>query len=315
MPKRPSKPTDRKPDSPESLRRDVTRLLSQQEFGSIDDVNAFLEQMVGQPIGSVEPANDQERAEDLVLAARVERSAAKRRRMVGEALALDGDCVPAHLFLAEEASGPTEALTHASNAVAAGERVLASLLTEEMPFLWGHPVGRFWLLARGLLANICWDMGDRPRALAEARELVRLNPNDNQGIRYELLQWLMRAGSIGEIDQLLAAYDERSTPWLFTTALHRYRIEGPTASATRALRSAITENTFVMPMLLGAHPMPAELPDIYSPGDENEAAIYVHAALSVWIDAGAALDWAEEVSRTPTAKRSGRTGGRSGRRS
>ena len=315
MPKRQSPPPPSAPDSLAALRRDVTRMLSRQEFGSIDEVNAFLQNISGKPIDPVAPENDKERAEDLVLAARAERSVAKRRRLVGEALALDRDCVPAHVLFAEDASGRGEALMHASNAVAAGKRVLAELLAEDDAFLWGDPIGRYWLLARGLLADICWQMGDRPRAIVEAREVLRLNPGDNQGMRYGLLQWLMHAGSVAEIEQLLAAYDERSTAWLFTLALHRYRVEGPTPAATKALRVAVAENKFVVPMLLGAHPMPEELPDSYTSDGEDEAALYVDAALTVWIDAGFAIDWAASTSRGPTAPRSGRAPGKSKKRS
>jgi hypothetical protein len=116
----------------------------------------------------------------------------------------------------------------------------------------------------------------------------------------------MRAGSVAEIDELLAKYDERSAAWLFTRALHRYRTEGHTASATKALRAAVGSNRFVVPMLLGAHPMPEELPDSYTMGGDDEAALYVESALTVWIDAVGAIDWANAMSRTraPTKRTS-----------
>ncbi len=307
MPKRPSNPPPALPESPDVLLRDVKRMLSRQNFANIDEVNAFMEQISGQPIGAVEPANDRERAEDLVLAARGERSAAKRRRIISEALALDGDCVPAYLVLAEEAGSQSEALTHIGNAVAAGERVLAPLLAEDDTFLWGDRVGRVWLMARAQQAEMYWQMGDRPRAIAELRDVLRRNPNDNQGMRYVLLQWLMRAGSIADITQLLAQYDEPSAAWLFPLALHRYRTEGPTASASKALRAAVAENRFVVPMLLGEHPMPEQLPASYTSGGDDEAALYVESALTVWVDAVGSLDWAASVSRRTSApERSGR---------
>jgi hypothetical protein len=146
----PGSPT---PESADAIRRDVRRLLSRQEFGSIDDVNAFLQQMMAQPIPVVEPASDRERAEDLVLAARSERVASRRRRLITDALALDADCIPAHLALAEEAKSPAEAIQHARQAIAAGERALGTLVSDSDAFLWGDPIGRSWLIARGLLAN------------------------------------------------------------------------------------------------------------------------------------------------------------------
>ncbi len=305
MPRRPSKPPAARPESPDALRRDLQRMLSRQDFANIDEVNAFMAQIVGKPLDADAPANDRERAEDLVMAARGERSAATRRRMISDALALDTDCLPAHVALSEEAASPSEALTHINNAVAAGERVLAPLLSEADAFVWGDPVGRIWLIACAQQAELHWQRGDRPRAIAGLREVLRRNPNDNQGMRYVLLQWLMRAGSLADIDQLLASYDEGTTAWAFPKALHLYRMEGATAAAAKALRAAIAENRFVVPMLIGTHPMPDHLPDSYTLGGEDEAAMYVESALTLWIDAIGSFDWAVSVAprSNPAAKR------------
>jgi hypothetical protein len=287
--------------------RDLKRMLSRQQFADLDDVNAFMQQFVGKPIPQAEPANDRERAEDLVLAARGERSASKRQKLVAQALSLDSDCVSAHLVLAADALTPSDALTHTRNAIAAGERVLAPLLAEEDAFLWGDLIGRDWLIARAQLAELHWQMGDRPRAIADVREVLRLNPGDNHGMRYVLLQWLMRAGSLEGIDQLLAQYHERSTPWLFTRALHSYRTTGVTAETTRALRAAMSANGFVVPMLLGAHPMPEEPPESYSPGGDDEAAIYVESALTLWVDTMGAIEWAAStLPKAPPLRRTRR---------
>jgi hypothetical protein len=305
MPKRPSAPAGRPPESPDAVFRDLKRMLSQQQFESIDEVNAFLHQITGTTIGAVPATNDRERAEDLVLSARVERSAARQRKMINDALALDGDCVSAHMLLAELADTPSAALAHASNAVAAGERALGPALTDEHPMLWGDPVGREWLIARGQLAELCWLMGDRPRAIAEARDVLARNPGDNQGMRYVLLQWLMRAGALADIDQLLGSYDDdASAAWQFTTALHRYRTQGATAEATRTLRAAVTANRFVVPLLLGTREMPTAMSAAYTLGGEEEAALYVESALTLWLEAGDALGWAESVAASqPTTRR------------
>jgi hypothetical protein len=293
MPKRPSNPPPPSPESPDAFLRDVKRMLSREKFESIDEVNAFLQQMVGKPIGAVEPANDRERAEDLVESARLERSDAKRRKLISDALALDADCVPAHLVLAEDADSPASALTHLDNAISAGERVLAPLLAENESVLWADPVGRVWLIARSQRSELYWQMGDRPRAIEEVRGVLRSNPGDNAGMRYVLLQWLMRAGSLADIDQLLGEYDEPTAAWLFSMTLHRYRVEGPSEAATRALRTAVAENRFVVPMLTGKQRMPDELPDSYTHGGADEAALYVESAVMTWLDAMGAMEWAE----------------------
>jgi len=170
-------------------------------------------------------------------------------------------------------------------------------LSEKDAPMWLVPNGRPYLRARHFYAEILWQTGERPAALQEAHTILRLNAGDNQGIRYILIEWLMRAGSVAEIDALLAAYDEGTAAWAFTTALHRYRTLGPTADATKALRAAIRANAHVAPILLGTAPMPDELPDSYSMGDPDEAAIYVSGSISTWLDAMGAIDWLADVSR------------------
>ncbi len=310
MPKRRNTPEQQVPLPPQAARdemmRDLTRLLGQQEFKSFDEMNAFLQREVtGKPLRRVQPTTDRERAEDLVMAASQERSLPKVRTQVAKALTLDADCISAHLLLAEVAESPARALAHARDAIAAGDRVLADDLSDPDAPIWLVPNGRPYLRARHLYAEILWQTGDRPAALDEARTILRLNAGDNQGIRYILLEWLMRAGAVADIDALLAAYDERTAAWTFTTALHRFRTLGPTADATKALRAAISANAHVAPMLLGTTPMPDELPDSYSMGHPSEAAIYVNGSISTWLDAVGACEWLAHVSRPSP---SGRTG-------
>lgn len=290
----------------DEMMRDLPRLLGSQEFGSLDDVNAFLQrEVMGKPLRRVEPTTDRERAEDLVMAAREERSLPKMRAKIAQALALDADCVGAHVLLAELADSPPKALAHYRDAIAAGDRVLKDELADGGA-LWYHPGARPYLQARHLCAELMWQTGDRQLALDEARTILRLNAGDNQGVRYILIEWLMRAGSVAEIDALLSAYDEHTAAWAFSLALHRYRTLGPVAEATKALRAAMNANIFVAPMLLGDVPFPAELPDTYGIGDESEAALYVDASIATWFDAVGAIEWLRRQPRAKPAAKSAR---------
>lgn len=316
MPKRrtPTTPQDLPlPVAAAEMMRDLTRLLEREQFGSLEELNAFLQrEVLGKPLARPKPTNDRERAEDLVLAARGERSLPRLRQRVREALALDPDCVVAHVLLADVSSGPVEALGHARDAVAAGERALAEELATDDHSLWYHPVGRPWLMARSLLSELLWQRGDRPLAMAEARGILARNPGDNQGIRYVLLGWLLQAGSVADIDALLAAHpDEASAMWHFGAALHRFRTEGPSDAATGALRAAIASNQHVVPILAGTVPMPDELPDTYTLGSVDEAAVYLGTAFPAWLDTAGAIEWAIDVERRG---RSALTGARKRRR-
>ncbi|MEK7511711.1 MAG: tetratricopeptide repeat protein [Patescibacteria group bacterium] len=51
---------------------------------------------------------------------------------------------------------------------------------------WGDLNNRAYLRAIQYLGDLYWDKGENEKAIELFRLLLRLNPNDNQGVRYEL---------------------------------------------------------------------------------------------------------------------------------
>src|SRR5206468_522323 len=118
---------------------------------------------------------------------------------------------------------------------------------------------------------VLWHLGKRPMAIAHLQEMLRLNPGDNQGLRYLLASWLLTVGDDTALDTLLAAYpDEASAHWAYTRALAAFRRQGADPAATRALQRAFAANPHVPEYLLGARPVPPQVPDYYGMGDANE---------------------------------------------
>ena len=52
--------------------------------------------------------------------------------------------------------------------------------------LWGFLENRAYLRAIQCRADLFWDEGDNEEAIKLFRILLKLNPNDNQGVRYEI---------------------------------------------------------------------------------------------------------------------------------
>lgn len=122
--------------------------------------------------------------------------------------------------------------------------------------------------------------------------MLRLNPGDDQGIRYLLAGGLLDLERDAELAALLDAYErDQSAEWLYTKALVAYRREGAGQSARLALRYAIEANRHVPVYLLGDKDLPREPPEFIGHGDEDEAAAYVFRHGSAWSDCGGALDW------------------------
>lgn len=226
-----------------------------------------------------------------------EESSPKRQAALArKALEVCPDCADAYLVLAENAESRREALTFYEEAVAAGERSLG-------PEIFRDGVGDFWLMietrpymrARESLAHALWNAGRRAEAAEHLRELLRLNPNDNQGVRYILASWLASLDRDAELGELLARYDESSAMWAYSKALHAFRAEGDTAASRKRLKEAKSQNKHVPAYLTGESPLPGDYPASYSLGSEEEAVCYATAALSAWRDTPGAITWVRET--------------------
>ena len=134
-------------------------------------------------------------------------------------------------------------------------------------------------------------MGRRDEAIGHLQDMLRLNPNDNQGVRDTLVGWLLAEGSHEKLVRLLEQYDEDSATWAYTKALVAFRQHGDTAETRKLLKLAKAANQYVPAYLLNQKPLPREGPDHYSPGDRNEAVLYVVSALSGWRETPGATAW------------------------
>jgi tetratricopeptide (TPR) repeat protein len=146
------------------------------------------------------------------------------------------------------------------------------------------------------LAQTLWTTGRREDAVAHYREMLRLNPNDNQGVRYVLTPKLLELGRFDEFEKLTGQYDEDSTFWLYSKSLAIFRKGGDTPASRKLLSQAIKQNHHVPPYLTGQVPPVGELPSGYSWGSEEEAQIYAFEARAAWRSVPGAVAWLRKVA-------------------
>jgi hypothetical protein len=118
-----------------------------------------------------------------------------------------------------------------------------------------------------------------------------LNPDDNQGVRYSLLNLLLELDRDAEAEALLKEHDDGMAEWLYTWALIEYRRAGSGSSANRRLKAALKYNPHVPDFLTGRKRIPSRLPPYYGIGDEAEAVHYAHRYLSHWRRTPGAVEW------------------------
>lgn len=82
---------------------------------------------------------------------------------------------------------------------------------------WGLIETRPYMRARFGLAMALWSCGQGEEAAAHGAELLRLNPDDNQGVRYLLLTWLVALGRDDDAGALMKTYKhEGAGGWAWT---------------------------------------------------------------------------------------------------
>ena len=234
---------------------------------------------------------------------------AKRERiaLAERALEISDLCADAHVLLAEEAAKTlAEARRHYEAGVAAGERALGPQAFErDAGHFWGILETRPYMRARAGLAECLWAAGERAAAIGHHRNMLRLNPNDNQGLRHVLTSWLLAAGDHGALEELLAAYDEDAfAEWAYAKTLLAYR-KGDEADARAALMVAWERNPHVPALLTGATPIPEHPDDHYTLGSPEEAVIHALQNRENWAATRGALQWLAETVQTlpPPEKR------------
>jgi tetratricopeptide (TPR) repeat protein len=228
----------------------------------------------------------------------------KRVALAREALKVSPDCADAYVLLAEETAKTAEAAIELyGQGVAAGARALGdAAFVEDVGAFWGLLETRPYMRARLGLALALWDAGRAEEAIANGAEMLRLNPGDNQGVRYMVLNWLQRQGRDAEAESLLRRYKgDGGAEWAWAGALAAFRRHGARAASRKALSSAFEANPHVAPYLLARKKLPRRLPDYVTMGGKDEAAACVHATAATWKATPGALEWLASTLDSPAA--------------
>jgi len=121
-------------------------------------------------------------------------------------------------------------------------------------------------------------------AIAIINQMLLLNPNDNQGMRYQQGALLVATNRYEEYLELRKQFnDGSSASWNYVWAIYLYKTTGKSIQTQTALIKAINQNNIVPKLISGEIPMPDYLPDHYRPGDGNEAIICVEELMPILI--------------------------------
>jgi len=254
----------------------------------MDDIDDEYEEMGA-------PKSPQDVAQNMIYDAMDMSSGRARRALVEKALKIYPHLADAWIILAEEtASTQEEALECYKKAIEAGEKDLGEqFFKENEGHFWGITESRPYMRAKIYLAQALWDLGNEDEAISHYKDCLRLNPNDNQGVRDILTARLLIKNDLEGVEAIQKQYKEDfGTQYSYNRALLLFKKFGPESKrASSQLEKAIERNLFVPRHLLGKTKMPKQIPGSYSMGSREEAIIYTDDALRAWKETPGALSW------------------------
>jgi tetratricopeptide (TPR) repeat protein len=263
--------------------------LQEQNFDSIDEINQFLNQNLNAPKKG--PQGVKDRAQDLVYDA-FEAVGQKRYKLAEQALKLDPNCIDAYNILAEREKYIEDAIKLYEKAMLLGEKELGkAFFKKNKGHFWGLIETRPYMRAKFQYAMSLNELGKISKATEHLEELLELNPNDNQGVRYILFIIYVERGDWNAAHGLLQQYEEGTAQNAYNMLLLELLEKGFTVKAGKLLKAAKTLNKHVIPYLTEKKRLPDQQPEYYGLGDENEAIIYVSEHLHLWREIDGLREW------------------------
>ncbi len=252
-----------------------------------------------------------EKAQDMMYDAWEETTSRARIALAHKALGISPLCADAYVLLAEEAARSVEeARDYYAKGVEAGQLALGpNGLEEYAGHFWGFLETWPYMRARAGLASALLKLGDVDGAINHFHDMLRLNPNDNQGIRYTLLGCLLERGDDGALKELMTAYDDDAGVfWLYTRALLAFREGGEADERAAALaKKAIAANEHVPAILAGEKPPAPSDSGYITMGGPDEATYYVSECGRAWHRTPNAVAWLTQLAAIAPKRRTRRT--------
>jgi len=279
----------------------MTRFFADHPAESIEEMNEVMQrEFCGKTPDEIDftPGTPLEKAQDLCYQAYDARGR-RQMQLAKKAIKTCPDCADAYVILAERTADVEKGRDLYAKAVDAGEQTLGrERFQEDAGHFWGMADTRPYMRARLGLAQCLDAMGQTEDAVEHYQAMLRLNPGDNQGVRFILVPRLIQLGRDAPALKVLDEYgdDPMATP-LFSRALLAFRTEGDSAAARASLRQARQANPHVAGIFLGKTDLPPGMPSTYTLGSEEEAIICAMELVEAWMTTPGAAEWLDAQER------------------
>ena len=287
----------------ERLSLELSKHLENKEFDSEEDLKNFLDNIdLNKDVPNIPEKNTADLAQNIIYDAWEAESRKERIKLAKKALSISPDCADAYNLLAqEEARTIQEAKEYYEKGVAAGRCFLGEVMFKESyNHFWGYVPSRPYMRSRAGLMECLWELGKHDEAIGHAREMLKLNVSDNQGIRYILIRYLSELGRYDELEEFMERDDYRddcAAEWVYARALLAFVRTGDSRTAQEQLKIAMGYNKYVPDYLTSKKAVPDILPDRVTMGGEDEAYCYAWTFKKSWEKVPGAISWLKEKTR------------------
>jgi tetratricopeptide (TPR) repeat protein len=219
---------------------------------------------------------DRKAAQEIVWEAWDVLTAAEARKLAQKALEIDSACSDAFNVLAFYGRDPQKRKEYYKEAVRTfHERYGKIYFDKNSGRFWDILETRPFMYALQGYGRSFWEDGETAQAIETYDYMLELNPNDDQGVRFVLINWLFITGNLKRVRRLLSRYKDNVAGILFGKLLLSLLDDKYQKRRKKILFEIMTYNPHLAPYLLGARKLPKTIPDRIVLGSANEAASYL----------------------------------------
>lgn len=161
---------------------------------------------------------------------------------------------------------------------------------------WAIPETRTFMGCLFEQTLLFWQNNEKDKAINQLKYVLKLNPRDDQGVRYVLLAYLLELDMLEDAQSLMMSYgDDYSTYWSFCELLLDIKKQEDSAIIEMEFGMCVECNEYVVPYLIGDEKIPSDAVGSYDDGDRNEAIFYVQSAGDAWFNDKNALNTLKEL--------------------
>lgn len=214
-------------------------------------------------------------------------------RYAKQALKLDPACVDALCVMTPFRVGTVDQLIQALGLIVkiGAQNLGADFFADHRGHFWGIFETRPYMRARAELAYALAQRGDHPEAIAHLTDMLDLNPNDNQALRYDLMGHYLMLDRLDDAKRLEEKYPNEGSAVSAWALVLRLFLEGDETGAEAALPEARDLNPYAEDYLNAGKSAPESEPAAYELRSKSGGVMVACKLGAAWSKHPAAVAW------------------------